>query len=83
MTQYLIMCRSLTYAQKVARLLERSGINASVVKAPQILTSGGCGYAVAVHKGIDNAVYILKRNNSLNGKVYEKLGGNAYQEVVT
>ena len=46
MTQYLLMCRSLTYAQKSVKLLERSGITAAVVKAPQGLSSSGCGYAV-------------------------------------
>ena len=45
MTQYLLMCRSLTYAQKSVKLLERSGITAAVVKAPQGLSSSGCGYA--------------------------------------
>ena len=35
MMQYLIMCRSMTYAQRSAALLERSGISAKVVKAPQ------------------------------------------------
>ncbi len=41
MTQYLLMCRSLTYAQKSVKLLERSGITAAVVKAPQGLSSSG------------------------------------------
>ena len=36
--QYLIMCRSLTSAQKSAALLERKGISASVIKAPQGLS---------------------------------------------
>ena len=41
MTQYLIMCRSLTKAQSSARLLESAGITASVVKAPQELSGAG------------------------------------------
>ena len=40
MTQYLLMCRSLTYAQKSVKLLERSGITAAVVKAPRLRLRG-------------------------------------------
>ena len=42
--QILIMCRSLTRAQRSELLLERRGIGASVVKAPQALRENGCGY---------------------------------------
>ena len=35
--KYLIMCKSLTNAQRAALLLERRGIGAAVVKAPQSL----------------------------------------------
>ena len=59
MTQYLIMCRSLTKAQSSAKLLERAGITAAVVKAPQNLSSGGCGYAVSLHRKFDEAVSLL------------------------
>lgn len=31
----LIMCRSLTYAQRSSQVLERAGITATVLKAPQ------------------------------------------------
>ena len=36
--RYLIMCRSLTYAQRAARVLERAGIGAGIIKAPAGLT---------------------------------------------
>lgn len=81
MTQYLIMCRSLTYAQRSARLLERSGITATVVKAPQGLSTGGCGYAVQLHKRFDEAVLILKRNNLLTGKLFGRGAEGDYREV--
>ena len=50
MTQYLIMCRSLTYAQRAQKQLESLGITANVVKAPQGLNTSGCGYAVSVYR---------------------------------
>ena len=81
MTQYLIMCRSLTYAQRSARQLERSGITATVVKAPQGLSTSGCGYAVMLHKRFDEAVMILRKNNLLNGKLFGRDGNGEYKEV--
>ena len=82
MTQYLIMCRSLTYAQKSARLLERAGITAAVVKAPQNLSSGGCGYAVSVHRRQNEAVAVLKSRNIPIGKIYVKNEYEHYREVM-
>lgn len=81
MTQYLIMCRSLTKAQSSAKLLERAGITAAVVKAPQNLSSGGCGYAVSLHRKFDEAVSLLSKNNLLNGKLFRRMESGEYAEV--
>ena len=43
---YLIMCRSLTYAQRAARVLERAGIGAGIIKAPAGLTGNGIDISV-------------------------------------
>ena len=48
MVYYLITCRSLTYAQKAARALERAGITASIMRTPQGLSREGCSYCVKV-----------------------------------
>ena len=45
---YLISCRSLTYAQRAARTLERSGITATITRLPRELSDKGCAYAVRV-----------------------------------
>lgn len=42
----LIMCRSLTYAQRSSQVLERAGITATVLKAPQSVSKTGCTYCV-------------------------------------
>ena len=81
MTQYLIMCRSLTKAQSSARLLESAGITASVVKAPQELSGAGCGYALSLYRTLEEAVELLRKNKLLNGKLYSRSGNNAYVEV--
>ena len=48
MLNYLIACRSLTYAQRAARTLERNGITAAVIRMPRELSEASCAYAVRV-----------------------------------
>ncbi len=79
--QYLIMCRSLTQAQRAAKLLERNGITASVVKAPQGLSSRGCAYALSLYWKFDEAVRLLDRNGLINGKMFKRTADGEYQEV--
>ncbi len=81
MTQYLIMCKSLTYAQRAQKQLERLGINAAVVKAPQGLNTSGCGYAVSLYRSIDEAISLLKSKNMINGKIFRRTAMGDYIEV--
>ena len=61
MVQYLIMCRSLTYAQKAARALERVGITASIMRAPKEIGKEGCAYCVKVsERRLQAALTVLK-----------------------
>jgi len=78
---YLIMCKSLTNAQRGALLLERRGVSAAVVKAPQKLRGSGCGYALSLYRRPDEAVEILKNNHLLTGKIYRRLENGEYLEV--
>lgn len=48
MQHYLLICKSLTYAQRSQHLLERSGISATVGKAPKSAYPEGCGYGINV-----------------------------------
>lgn len=67
---YIITCRSLTYAQRAARLLERSGVTATVAKVPQQLVSSGCGYGVRIHaQQLDRVQRILQQGEITIGKV--------------
>lgn len=50
MLQYLLMCKSLTYAQRAARLLERSGISSIITKAPKSATGVGCSYCLKIRE---------------------------------
>ncbi len=80
--RYLIMCRSLTYAQRAARSLERLGIATGVIKAPADLTENGCSYCVTVSTANgQRAVKILRSENLLRGKIYLQKNDNSTVEV--
>lgn len=77
------MCPSLTTAQRSQKLLERSGISAALVKAPQGLNTLGCGYALSLYKNFSDAVGILKKNGILKGKLFSREQNGEYIEVKT
>lgn len=79
--KYLILCKSLTNAQRGALLLERRGLSAAVVKAPQSLRTNGCGYALSLYRRLPEAVEILKNGNLLAGKIYIRLEDGSYREA--
>ncbi len=45
---YLLTFRSLTYAQRAARILERAGVTAAVSRVPKAASTRGCAYCVTV-----------------------------------
>lgn len=70
-TFYLIICRSLTYAQRSARALERAGITAVVMKTPKNISTEGCGYCVKVsEKRLSQALTVLKNAGMGVNRVY-------------
>ena len=81
MSQYIIMCRSLTYAQRGKAMLEERGISAYLVKAPQNLSPQGCGYALSLRKHFKEALEILKNNGISRGKAYKKTESGDYEAV--
>ena len=81
MTIYLITFRSLTHAQRSARLLERSGLTSTVVKAPQGLSSSGCAYAVTLRSRPEEALALLKKNNMRGGRLFRRGPDGRYEEV--
>ena len=63
MPQYLIVCRSLTYAQRTRKSLERIGVTAVLVRAPAEATGTGCGYCVKLSgKKLGEALKALKNS---------------------
>lgn len=58
---YLLLCRSLTYAQRTSRLLEHKGITASVTKAPKAESPHGCSYGVKIRaRDSERSLALLK-----------------------
>ncbi|OLA43252.1 MAG: hypothetical protein BHW36_03215 [Firmicutes bacterium CAG:24053_14] len=83
MMRYVFMCRSLTYAQSAARVLEKNAISASVKKAPTGLSGSGCSYSVSVSyiKGTA-AAGVLRREGLLQGKVFLRHDDGSHTEVI-
>jgi len=82
MVQYLILCRSLTYAQKAAHVLERAGLTVSIQRAPKEISKEGCAYCVRVsERKIEAALDALRTTGTRFGRVYRKDPGGTLREV--
>ena len=78
----LILFRSLTYAQRAARLLERGGITATIRRAPQGLTDRGCTYCVQLRElKMREALTLLEQRRLERGKVFLLEADGTAQEV--
>lgn len=79
---YLIMCRSLTHAQRMSRALERAGISARVLRSPAEISPSGCSYSVKIAaQTLSRALPVLNRMHLTHGGVYVGTAGYGYQEV--
>ena len=77
---WLITFRSITFAQKGERMLQKAGIGCSLQRTPKVLSERGCGYCLRVHReNAFAAVGVIKENGLPYGKVY-KPGENGYPE---
>ena len=82
MLNYLLICRSITYAQRTARVLESAGINASVVRLPKAVAIDGCGYCVRVAgRGIAAALTAVKNAGLPPVRIFAQDENGIYGEV--
>lgn len=82
MVSYLVLCRSLTHAQRTAHVLERVGIKNHVTRTPRSITADGCGYCVRLNGSKLEAALRLLRDAGLDPKqvyMYDETG--KYSEV--
>ena len=81
MEHYLIIARSITYAQRMQRALSRAGIRCRIFRAPRDLTSSGCAYAVELAPpDLSAALLILRREHLDPVQIYLPQPGGT-QEV--
>lgn len=78
---YLFMCKSLTYAQRSARVLERRGVSAFLMRSPRELSSGGCGYCVRVGEKYYAQAWDILRGASLEPVKVFRSTPDGYAEV--
>lgn len=71
MKVYFITFRSVTYAQRGERLMNRAGLRCSVQRTPRWMEEQGCGYSLRVQTDeIARAVRLLKQEQLPLRKVY-------------
>ena len=79
---YIILCRSMTLAQRAANILRAAGIFASVTKAPQSANPGGCTYGVKVGAhNLEWAQTALREQGVQTGKVFALRADGSVSEV--
>ena len=82
MLYYLIICRSLTYAQRTASALERAGITGHILRSPKSIAVDGCSHSVRIpHRTLAEALDILRRADLYPKHVYIAEGDAVYREV--
>ena len=81
MLYYLIVCRSLTYAQRTAAALERAGISAYIMRSPKSIAGEGCSHSVKIaQRHLTQALQILNRAGLSPKRVFIAQGVY-YEEV--
>ena len=79
---YLITFRSVTYAQRGERVLNRAGERARVQRTPRWMEEQGCGYSMRLQTGdIARAVSILRGDGLPLRKIYVQLDDGGLEEV--
>ena len=79
---YLIICRSLTSAQRTAQILEHAGIRAAIQRAPRHAAEEGCSHAVRVgEQQIAKALTLLNRTDLAPSRVFLQQMTGEYREV--
>lgn len=79
---YLIMCRSLTHAQRIANGLERAGIPARILRSPAEISPNGCSHSVKIPgRSLTRALTVLNRRRLPYLGIYVSAAEYGYQEV--
>ena len=83
MLYYLIVCRSLTYAQRTAAALERAGITARILRSPKSVAGEGCSHSVKVsERNLADALTVLARVGLTPKRIFIMSSDGSYKEVL-
>ena len=79
---YLIMCRSLTYAQRIEKALSSAGLRPRLLRAPAEISPKGCSYAVRIpDRQLSGALTVLRRTRLPYLGIYVGGPGEHWREV--
>ena len=78
MLYYLIVCRSLTYAQRTAAALERAGITAHILRSPKSIAGEGCSHSVKLSQ---RRLATAHRVGLEPRRIFITAGDGSYREV--
>ena len=82
MPYYLILCRSLTYAQRTAAALEHAGITARVLRSPKSISEEGCSHSVRVsERDLSDALTVLHETGLKPKHIFVYREESGYREV--
>lgn len=82
MVNYLIVCRSMTHAQRTAAALERAGLTAQIIRSPKSISGDGCSYGVRLaENNLSLALVILNRVGITPSSVFIASTEGGYREV--
>jgi len=83
MLYYLIVCRSLTYAQRTAAALERAGITAHILRSPKSIAGEGCSHSVKIsQRNLTAALTLLHRAGLEPKQIFITASDGSYKEVL-
>lgn len=82
MLYYLIVCRTLTHAQRTAAALERTGISTRILRSPKSISGEGCSHCVRVsRRDLESALQVLRRGQLEPKRVFAAQSDGTYMEM--
>ncbi|MCI9513661.1 MAG: DUF3343 domain-containing protein [Oscillospiraceae bacterium] len=84
MNHYLIVCRSVTQAQRAGYLLSAAGITNRIFRSPVGLTERGCSYSVRIGEPyLARAMEILRQNSLQPVKLFLHRDGQYFEVALS
>lgn len=81
MKEILIVCRSITYAQRASRAIGRVGVSHQILRLPAGVVNSGCGYAVRVRSSYLRAALRAMAQEGMQPSALFVWENGAYREV--